>query len=183
MPILAAHVTLRHDILKGILRRAVHRAGIASTLEPPFRRLPGLSAGSGTVLDGSATRAEARGDILMVLPQGISIADVSVVHSLSINTLPQAATTVGAAVQPGTCRSGAHTLEWSRMAMVLSPSLWSLTDAWACRQLNSCMSFEMRPLDLEVFRVLLCRESAVRDQYRTHSGDFFCYLASAGMLA
>jgi hypothetical protein len=34
------------------------------------------------------------------------------------------------------------------------------------------MSFEMRPLDLEVFRVLLCRGSAVRDQYRTHSGEF-----------
>jgi hypothetical protein len=31
---LAALTTLRNDILKGILRRAVHRAGIASTLEP-----------------------------------------------------------------------------------------------------------------------------------------------------
>jgi hypothetical protein len=37
---LAAQTTLRHDILKGILRRAVHRAGIASTLEPALRRLP-----------------------------------------------------------------------------------------------------------------------------------------------
>jgi hypothetical protein len=33
----------RNDILKRILRRAVHRAGIASTLEPPLRRLPGFA--------------------------------------------------------------------------------------------------------------------------------------------
>jgi hypothetical protein len=32
----------------------------------------------------------------MVLPQGVSIADVSVVHPLSVNTLPRAAATVGA---------------------------------------------------------------------------------------
>jgi hypothetical protein len=32
-----------HNILKGIVRRVVHRAGIASTLEPPLRRLPGLA--------------------------------------------------------------------------------------------------------------------------------------------
>jgi hypothetical protein len=38
---LAAHFTLRHDIPKGILRCAVHRAGITSTLEQPLRRLPG----------------------------------------------------------------------------------------------------------------------------------------------
>jgi hypothetical protein len=77
---LAAHFTLRHDILKGILRRAVHRAGIASTLEPPLRRLPGLAAGAGASADGSAIRPEARGDILMALPQGISITDISVIH-------------------------------------------------------------------------------------------------------
>jgi hypothetical protein len=81
---LAAHFMLRHDILKGILRRTVHRAGIASTLEPPLRRLPGLAAGAGTSADGSATRPEARGDILTALPQGISIADISVIHPLSL---------------------------------------------------------------------------------------------------
>jgi hypothetical protein len=64
-PALAAQGRLCHDILKGILRCVVHRAGIASALEPPLRRLPGLSAGSGTAPDGSATRAE---DILMVPP-------------------------------------------------------------------------------------------------------------------
>jgi hypothetical protein len=38
--------TMRHDILKGILRRAIHRAGVASTLEPTLRRLLGLEAGA-----------------------------------------------------------------------------------------------------------------------------------------
>jgi hypothetical protein len=95
--VLAAHFTLRHDILKGILRRAVHRAGIASTLEPPLRRLPGLTTGAGASADGSAIRPEARGDIFMTLPQGISIADISVIHPLSLNTISRAATTAGAA--------------------------------------------------------------------------------------
>jgi hypothetical protein len=70
----------------------VHRAGIASTLEPPLRRLPGLAAGVGAFADGSAIRPEARGDILMALPQGISIADISFIHPLS-----RAASTAGAA--------------------------------------------------------------------------------------
>jgi hypothetical protein len=94
---LAAHFTLRHDILKGILRRAVYWAGIASTLEPHLRRLPGLAVGAGTSADGSAIRPEARGDILMALPQGISIADISVIHPLSLNIISRAATTAGAA--------------------------------------------------------------------------------------
>jgi hypothetical protein len=94
---LAAHFTLRHYILKEILRRAVHRAGIASTLEPPLRRLPGLAAGAGTSADGSATHPEARGDILMALPQGIFIADISVIHPLSLNVVSLAGTTAGAA--------------------------------------------------------------------------------------
>jgi hypothetical protein len=96
-PSLAAQTTLRHDILKGILRRVVHRAGIASALEPPLRRLPGLADGAGIAADGSPLRPEARGDILMVLPRGITISDISVIHPLSINTLPRAATTAGAA--------------------------------------------------------------------------------------
>jgi hypothetical protein len=94
---LAAHFTLRHDILKGILRRAVHRAGIASTLDPPLRRLPGLTAGTGASAAGSAIRPEAWGDIVMAIPQGISIADISVIHLLSLNTISWAAATAGAA--------------------------------------------------------------------------------------
>jgi hypothetical protein len=94
---LAALTTLRHDIVKGILRRVVHRAGIASTLEPPLRRLPGLAEGASTSADGASIRVEARGDILLALPQGITIADVSIIHPLSINTLPAAVATAGAA--------------------------------------------------------------------------------------
>jgi hypothetical protein len=94
---LATQFTLRHDILKGILRRAVHRAGIASTLEPPLRRVPGLAAGAGSSADGSAIRPEARGDILMALPKGIPISDVSVIHPPSLNIISRAATTAGAA--------------------------------------------------------------------------------------
>jgi hypothetical protein len=68
---LAAQTTLRHDILTGILRRAVRRA---------------------------VHRPGARGDILLTIPQGISIADVSVIHPLSINSLSAAAASAGAAV-------------------------------------------------------------------------------------
>jgi hypothetical protein len=93
---LAAHFTLRH-ILRRILRRAMYRAGIASTLEPPLRRLPGLAAGAVTSADGSAIRPEARGDVLMALPQAISVADISVIHPLSVNIISRAATTAGAA--------------------------------------------------------------------------------------
>jgi hypothetical protein len=96
-PSLAAHTTLRHDILKGILRRVVHRAGIAFTQEPTLSRLPGLARGAGISASGASIRVGARGDILLALPGGITIADISVIHPLSINTLPAAATTAGAA--------------------------------------------------------------------------------------
>jgi hypothetical protein len=89
--------SLRHDILKGILRRVVHRAGIASTLEPSLRRLPGLAEGAGISATGASTRVGARGDIFLALPGHITIVDVSVIHPLSINKLPVAATTAGAA--------------------------------------------------------------------------------------
>jgi hypothetical protein len=92
---LAAHFTLRHDILKGILRQAVHRAGIASTLELPLCQLPGLNAGAGTSAEGSVIRPEARGDILLAL-KGISITDISVIHPLSLNIISRAATRAGA---------------------------------------------------------------------------------------
>jgi hypothetical protein len=98
---LAAHTTLHHDILKGILRRAVHRAGIASTQGPTLSRLPGLAGGAGISASGASIRVGARGAILLALPGGITIADISVIHPLSINvdvnTLPAAAATAGAA--------------------------------------------------------------------------------------
>jgi hypothetical protein len=95
-PSLAVHTTMRHDILKGILRRVVHRAGIASTQEPALRRLFRLAGGAGTSATGASTRVEARGDLLLALPGGITIADISITHPLAINTLAAAATTAGA---------------------------------------------------------------------------------------
>jgi hypothetical protein len=97
MPVLAAQTMLRRYILKGILLRAVHREGIASALEPPLRRLRGLTDGAGIAGDGSPLCPGARGDILMALPRGITISDISVIHPLSINTLPCASTTARAA--------------------------------------------------------------------------------------
>jgi hypothetical protein len=98
---LAQQFTLCHDILKGILRRAMHRAGIASTLKPALRRPPGLAAGAGTSADGSPIRVEARDDVLLAMPQGIAIADVSIIHPTSLNTLSRAAATAGAAAPHG----------------------------------------------------------------------------------
>jgi hypothetical protein len=119
---LAALTTLRHDILKGILRRAVQRAGIASTLEPPLRRLPCLAEGASTSADGAIIGVEARGDILLALPQGITIADVSIIHSLSINTLPAAAATAGPAEASGLLACGAQRVH---VRAVLNGELWA----------------------------------------------------------
>jgi hypothetical protein len=66
---LAAQFTLHHDILKMMLRCAVHRAGIASTLKPTLRRLPGLDAGAGTSANGSAIRPKAPDDTLISIAQ------------------------------------------------------------------------------------------------------------------
>jgi hypothetical protein len=96
-PSLAAHTTWRHDILKGILCRVVHRAGIASTQEPALRRLSGHAEGAGNTATGASTWVEARGDILLALPGHITIADIPITHPSAINTLAPVATTAGAA--------------------------------------------------------------------------------------
>jgi hypothetical protein len=117
---LPPQLTLRHDILKGILRRAVHRV---STLEPALRRLPGLAAGAGTSADGSPIRVEARGDVLLAMPQGIAIADVSIIHPTSLNTLSLVAATAEA---NGLCQSGA---QWLQLCTLLGGILWALGPA------------------------------------------------------
>jgi hypothetical protein len=75
----------------------VHRADIASTQECALRCLPGLASGAGISTSGASTRVEARGDFLLALPESITIAEIFVIHPLSINTLPVAASTAGAA--------------------------------------------------------------------------------------
>jgi hypothetical protein len=75
----------------------VHRAGITSALESALRHLPGLADGAGIGADGSAIRIEALGDIITSLPRGISITDISVIHSPFVQILSRAADTAGAA--------------------------------------------------------------------------------------
>jgi hypothetical protein len=73
--------TMRHDILKGILHRAIHYAKFAFTLEPTLRRLLGLEAGASCgVRETGAPGMEARGDILRALESGMSVVDVSTTH-------------------------------------------------------------------------------------------------------
>jgi hypothetical protein len=65
--------------------------------EPALRQLPGLAGGTGTSATGASTRVEARGDILLALPGGITIADISITHPLAINILAATVTMAGAA--------------------------------------------------------------------------------------
>jgi hypothetical protein len=108
-PSLAARTTMHHGILKGMLRRIKHRVCIASTQDPALCRLPGLTGGADTSVLSTSTRVEARTDILLVLPRGITIADISAVHPLSINTLPSKAIMAGtASAQPGQQKRAAY---------------------------------------------------------------------------
>jgi hypothetical protein len=56
-----------------------------------------LAGGTGTSSTVASTRVEARSDILLALPGGITIVDISITHPIAINTLAAAATTAGAA--------------------------------------------------------------------------------------
>jgi hypothetical protein len=176
---LAAQTTLRHDILKGILRRAVHRAGIASTLEPALRRLPGLTDGPGTSADGSPSRPGARGDILMAMPQGIAIADVSVIHPLSAAAAsPGAAAarrdhqkrTSYAGVEPNGYAFVPFSVEsYGRMGQLAMKILHQLGDEAAGPGVITRASFVAGTL--RELSVGLCR------------GNFLMYRASGGMFA
>jgi hypothetical protein len=52
--------------------------------------------GAVTSATGASTLVEARGDILLALPGGITIADISITRPLAINTLAAAVTTASA---------------------------------------------------------------------------------------
>ena len=84
-------MTLRHDILKSIWRRLANRAGVASSVEPTIRTLPGAQA------TAVANRPDSRGDILFMMPSGLTVADVSVIHPASTTYVHAAQTTGGAA--------------------------------------------------------------------------------------
>jgi hypothetical protein len=90
--------TMRHDILKGILRRGIRRAGTASTLEPTLRRLPGLDPGAcNRAAQTVAVGLEARGDILLTFESGMSVVDVFITHPAGVANLAAAVLTDGAA--------------------------------------------------------------------------------------
>jgi hypothetical protein len=81
---------LRHNIFSNTVRLISHRAGIATSAEPVLRQLPGAQASA------NANRPDSRGDILLVLPSGVTVADVSVIHPAA-STYVRAARTEGGA--------------------------------------------------------------------------------------
>jgi hypothetical protein len=89
--------TLCHEILSGILRHVVCHVGVASVLETPLRRLPGLHRGATSEADGEVLRLGCRGDILMALETGMTVVLFSVTHPASSTNLVAAAQTDGAA--------------------------------------------------------------------------------------
>jgi hypothetical protein len=91
--------SMRHNILKGIMRQIVHRAGVASTLELTLCCLPGLQAGvAAPAGGGDIGRLEGRGDVLMALDTGMVAVDVSVSHPAGVaNRAATAATDRAAA--------------------------------------------------------------------------------------
>ena len=92
-PALSGGMTLRHDILKGIWRRRCRAAGIATSLEPQLQPLRGGRAAA------IAAREDARGDVLVVLPEGLTVVDISVIHPASDSNATAAATNAGAAAE------------------------------------------------------------------------------------
>jgi hypothetical protein len=82
-------MTLRHDILKGTWRRIVSRGGFATSVEPRLGQLRDRRDRSG--------RAEERGDILLALPNALTVADVSVIHPAAQSYVRGAAAAAGSA--------------------------------------------------------------------------------------
>ena len=88
---LSGAMTLRHHIIKDTVRRIAQRATVASSVEPVLRPLRGAQAAALT------NRQEARGDILLVLSEALTVIDVSIVHPAASIYMRQAASTDGGA--------------------------------------------------------------------------------------
>jgi hypothetical protein len=84
-------MTLRHDIIKDTVRRIAQRATVASSAEPVLRPLRGAQAAA------LSSRQDARGDILLVLPEALTVIDVSIIHPAASTYMGQAASTDGGA--------------------------------------------------------------------------------------
>ena len=83
-------MTLRHSMITNDWRRIATRAGISSSVEPAINALPGAQAAPNV-------RPLSRGDILVVLPDGLTVCDVSVVHPAAASYAAQARVPGGAA--------------------------------------------------------------------------------------
>jgi hypothetical protein len=83
----AKAIKLRHDVLLQASRRIAHRAGVSTAGEPAMDRFRNTAP----------TNREVRGDILAVLPSGLVVADVSIVHPAAPSYSRAAAWTAGAA--------------------------------------------------------------------------------------
>jgi hypothetical protein len=81
-------MTLRHDMLFQTWRRIAHHAGVSTAGEPAMDCL----------LTAAPNNREGHSDILAILPSGLVVADVSVVHPVATSYSHAAARTAGAAV-------------------------------------------------------------------------------------
>jgi hypothetical protein len=88
---------MRHDILKGFCAKWSPGAGIASSFGLDLHRLSDVASGVNTSADNFGICAKSLGDILIVLPKGVAIADIAVIHPLFVNNLPTAAAAAAAA--------------------------------------------------------------------------------------
>jgi hypothetical protein len=83
----AKAIMLRHDVLLHAWLRIAHWAGVSTAGEPAMDSLR----------TAAPTNCEDRGDILAVLPSGLVVADVSVVHPAATSYSRAAVRTAGAA--------------------------------------------------------------------------------------
>jgi hypothetical protein len=88
---LSGGAQLRHHLINDNWCLISHRAGVASSKEPVLRHLPGAQSAA------NANRPDSRGDLLLVLPSGLTVADVSVVHPAAPSYVTAAQTAGGAA--------------------------------------------------------------------------------------
>jgi hypothetical protein len=87
---LGGAMTMRHNMITHDWRRIASRAGVSSSVEPAIHALPGAQA-------APHVRPLSRGDILVVLPEGLTVCDVSVVHPAASSYAHQARVPGGAA--------------------------------------------------------------------------------------
>jgi hypothetical protein len=124
----------------------------------PSDAFPSLGAGNSTSVDGAAIHPGARGNILLALPNGISIAYVPVIHAPSINTLSAASDKTrsssgakGPAEAGGVWESG---ITWTTLCPLLCGVIWASRPAsgrWSCSigweiQQSGPMGYRGRPL-------------------------------------